>query len=895
MNVQRISLVCFSLISTLFLVACQDGDGNIIDGPVPLNPDTAVEVSIDRFSEAAGNLMVRTDSNGLPGPNEPIDFDSGEPFITQGVGPDGEVTTYYNFDVQSEHSAPIFVLFREGEDTPVEGQLNIIGVIPGDDGYSDFWHVHRVTVGPGYVVNTLTSVSDVMSSGYAIERTNLIVNCPVIPEGSTASLRLGGGDNGLIRGWYEGQVVYYFDFSERELRVTLPDAGHPNVPVSDILVTFNVNPDQPDGGPASGFMTENGSVLTHNVLETLPDDADYSPLWHVDVYDNADFHAVHDYESATAANILAEGVALVNCPVVDIDGQLALNPNTAPEVIVDRFSEAAGTLMVRTDTNGLPAANEPVDFDSGQPFITQGLGPDGEVTKYYNFDVQPEHSAPIFVLFREGEDTPVQGQLNIIDVVPGDDGYSDFWHVHHVTVDADYVANTVTNLSDLMAAGFTIERTNRIVNCPVVPKGSTASLRYGGGNNGLVKGWYKDQVVYYFDFSEKRITVTLPEAGHPDVPVSEILVTFNINPDQPGGGPASGFMTEAGTVQTHNALETLPDDAGYSPLWDVDVYDNADFDSVQDYPTAQAANILAEGVALVNCPVVSVSETAGLNPNTAPEVSVDRFSQAAGTLMVRTDTNGLPAANTPIDYDTGEPFVTQGLGPNGEIATYYNFDVQPEHSAPIFVLFRQGESEPVEGQLNIIGVVPGDDGYSDFWHVHKVTVDPAYVPNTLTNIGDVVASGYPIERTNLIVNCPVVPKGSSASRRFGPGNNGLVKGWYEDQVVYYFDFSEKQITVELPETGHPDVPLSDILVTFNINPDMPGGGPASGFMTETGTVQAHNVLETLPFDAGYSPLWHVDVYDNADFGSVHDFASALEANILAEGVATVNCPVVSVR
>ena len=65
-------------------------------------------------------------------------------------------------------------------------------------------------------------------------------------------------------------------------------------------------------------------------------------------------------------------------------------------------------------------------------------------------------------------------------------------------------------------------------------------------------------------------------------------------------------MTEPGGVQTHNALETLPDDEAYSPLWDVDVYDNADFDSVHDFASASAANILAEGVATVNCPVVDV-------------------------------------------------------------------------------------------------------------------------------------------------------------------------------------------------------------------------------------------------------------------------------------------------
>ena len=57
-------------------------------------------------------------------------------------------------------------------------------------------------------------------------------------------------------------------------------------------------------------------------------------------------------------------------------------------------------------------------------------------------------------------------------------------------------------------------------------------------------------------------------------------------------------------MQTHNVVDSLPGDAGYSPLWDVDVYDNASFDSVHDLASVQAAPILAMGVALVNCPVV---------------------------------------------------------------------------------------------------------------------------------------------------------------------------------------------------------------------------------------------------------------------------------------------------
>jgi hypothetical protein len=43
---------------------------------------------------------------------------------------------------------------------------------------------------------------------------------------------------------------------------------------------------------------------------------------------------------------------------------------------------------------------------------------------------------------------------------------------------------------------------------------------------------------------------------------------------------------------------------------------------------------------------------------------------------------------------------------------------------------------------------------------------------------------------------------------------------------------------------------------------------------------------------GYSPLWAVQIYDNADFASVTDLASAQQAQLLAPDAALVNCPII---
>lgn len=281
----------------------------------------------------------------------------------------------------------------------------------------------------------------------------------------------------------------------------------------------------------------------------------------------------------------------------------AKDPNTAQIVSIDRFSDVAATLMKRSEDPLLPSANESINFDLGD-FITQGFGPDGQVVVYYNFDVQPLTPAPIYVLYKEDSDEPLEDQLNIINVIPGDVGYNDFWLVTKVTVPENYIANTLTNYNDIISAGYSKEVTSTLVNCPVVPQGSIANMRLSTESKTLDRGWYKDQIVYYFTFMEKALEAN---AGGL-TPISPIYVTFNINPDDLNSesGPPSGIVTEPGSVQSHNVIATIPSDEDYSPLWSVYVYDNADFDAVMDLSTAQAANILGQGVMYVNCPVVYV-------------------------------------------------------------------------------------------------------------------------------------------------------------------------------------------------------------------------------------------------------------------------------------------------
>jgi hypothetical protein len=279
----------------------------------------------------------------------------------------------------------------------------------------------------------------------------------------------------------------------------------------------------------------------------------------------------------------------------------------------------------------------------------------------------------------------------------------------------------------------------------------------------------------------------------------------------------------------------------------------------------------------------------GKDINTATKTSVDRFSSTAGHLFVRTASNGLPAANTPIGFDLA-PFITMGLDKAGAVARYYNLDVQPTTPDDIYVFFKSGATAPIAGQNNVIPTIPGDTGYNDFWIVNKVTVPDNYVPNSITSEADVIASKYPITKTTTVVNCPVVPFGSTAARSKTAGvANALTLGWYNGQAVAYFQFDEAALTA----TATGMVPIDDIYVMFNADPSAtdPASGPPSGFKAETGTMQTHNVLASLPGDLDYSPLWAVSFLSNTHFATVKDLASAAAALPTSAG-ATVNCPVV---
>ena len=295
-------------IAVLITFALLEGVSGTARAAQPLDPDHAPIAAVDRFSDASGTLLKRSADTRLPGPNEPIDFDR-PPLNTLGFSPSGEPVLYYHLDVQSTTPAPVYILYHESEDQPVQGQLDIVDTLPGEKGYNDFRQVWKVWVPKDYVANTITDATALQQAGYKMVKTDKLLNMAVVPDRS--HVQFNGRNSDLQSAWYQGQVAKFFLFDEAPLSVS-----GDNVPVSPIYDGFTINPGEPNGGKE--LCTDPGSTQTHNIAGTVPGDKAYSPLWLRIVYDSAACSSVHNLETALQAKKVAAPVLFINCPIVAI-------------------------------------------------------------------------------------------------------------------------------------------------------------------------------------------------------------------------------------------------------------------------------------------------------------------------------------------------------------------------------------------------------------------------------------------------------------------------------------------------------------------------------------------------------------------------------------------------
>ncbi|RKO88920.1 hypothetical protein BDK51DRAFT_27632 [Blyttiomyces helicus] len=270
------------------------------------------------------------------------------------------------------------------------------------------------------------------------------------------------------------------------------------------------------------------------------------------------------------------------------------------------------------------SAQHKITFSSAQGWI------DDEKVWFYNFGPHSTPGtangstialAPIWVpsyrklkelLADEDLTNGTKAGNNIINAIPCDAGYSDLWKVNFVTVPATYPLNAFKSAADVLAAaanpsGVTINSTaaTLMVNCPVVPFGSTAVDTSGSATATVpkyVNGWYKGAPVFYFDFGPVTTINTDP--------------VYHIS-------LANGTITDPGVFE------------GYStPFWNLNIVtvpaSVAGTDILRSQSEILATKYPINNTALVvNCPFAYASTTA-TPPSTSPTASTSTDPTATG-------------------------------------------------------------------------------------------------------------------------------------------------------------------------------------------------------------------------------------------------------------------------
>ncbi|MBZ5637187.1 MAG: hypothetical protein LAO51_00370 [Acidobacteriia bacterium] len=230
-----------------------------------------------------------------------------------------------------------------------------------------------------------------------------------------------------------------------------------------------------------------------------------------------------------------------------------------PVLPVDRFSDAAGTLLRRSEIPSLPGPNEAIDLDR-PPFALTLAGPDGSLRRCYDLDVRPAKPSRYYVFYDRVGNYQL-GQFPVVDAAPGDPGYSDLWDIIKVIVPDGFEpfnrirdAATVERLLADPKSRYTTQRTGILLNGPVVPEGTSASLKADNreGSATLLYAWYRGKRAPYLYFEGSL------RAEGDSSPVA--LMQF------PGGSPGVPLGLALADGKTKPTIDAVPKGPGYSPL-----------------------------------------------------------------------------------------------------------------------------------------------------------------------------------------------------------------------------------------------------------------------------------------------------------------------------------------
>lgn len=233
----------------------------------------------------------------------------------------------------------------------------------------------------------------------------------------------------------------------------------------------------------------------------------------------------------------------------------------ATGVFGDPSIEPAAAPHVEDD----PAFAENVALFTDRIDYLQGYA-SGEPVRYWNVrGPNASFVAPMFVVLGPGENVG----RPIIDVLPGELGYSPWWRLITVRTTEKYAGERVWSRAAI-DAGLRLgileapEPTEEILDCPVVRRGIAFDL--GEGRTGTSSWvWYRNRRVDWVDF---EIDLRLP-ADERQMPIFPVYVLQRIDQPQPIYEAQTGVDLNGDGVldASNNVFSGGPGEERYSPLW----------------------------------------------------------------------------------------------------------------------------------------------------------------------------------------------------------------------------------------------------------------------------------------------------------------------------------------
>lgn len=347
------------------------------------------------------------------------------------------------------------------------------------------------------------SMQGMSSSGNSMQGANMTSPEPSMNSGSMTAQNLGSVlklSNAnlpivipLVRGLYEGKDVFYITTEASDSGVASALTNFTNFPVTFAPALAKT----PPSASANIYLFKNGVKgpgimgFQPQVVDSIPGEAKYSPLWRVNVVEwkdptNATVLGSEADVLAAASNgqvTITPTPIVVNCPIVQWGGN---SDGTIP----------AGNMKIRDSIteSGAYGSAQVLNIDTQNMKVTfvahRGFAPDGSTIYYIATDASQKGPADALgvVLANKTQNTistsssadlyqfsngiqgsgPLGFQSGIASAKEGDQYYSPMWRIQVVTWKDPTTATLLENTQDLnskseqtttMLAGF-------IVNCP---------------------------------------------------------------------------------------------------------------------------------------------------------------------------------------------------------------------------------------------------------------------------------------------------------------------------------------------------------------------------------------------------------------------------------------------